>query len=369
MREHLPRASGTGRSRDTTIRDVAAKAGVSIGTVSRFLNGYALKEDTRARVARAVDKLGYRQNVIAKGMKTRRTYSIGVLFPIFDEFHTEILSALERFFSQRGYHMVVCQYEHDEHAMGEKLVFLRQRFADGLILSPAGTGLNPEIARECHRLIESGIPVITFNNRIAALACDHVHVNDAQAVRDALAYLFRMKHRDVAIIAGVEAYSTARERVAGYTEAMEAIGIPEARRVVLSGPWSDSTVGYQLGKEMMALPRRPSAVFSSNGILTTGLLEYLSESGFRIPEDISLVSFDDPQLFRLHKPGITAVRQPLEDIAKAVSDLMIRRLAGDWSRFPTDQRLTTELVLRASVRERRVAAPIPGQGRQQPPGS
>jgi LacI family transcriptional regulator len=102
----------------------------------------------------------------------------------------------------------------------------------------------------------------------------------------------------------------------------------------------------------MSLARKPTAVFVSNCILMFGLLEYLHESELRIPEDISVVSFDDPQIFKLHRPGITAVRQPNEGIAKAVADLMIRRLAGDWSQYPVDIRIPTELILRDSVKRR-----------------
>ena len=352
MHGNVPKGLKTQRSRDVTIRDVARKAGVSIGTVSRFLNGYAQKDKTRAKVSQTIEALGYRQNVIAKGMKTRRTYSIGVLFPIFDEFHTEILSALEKLFSRRGYQMVVSQYEHDERAMEEKLKFLRERFADGLILSPDDPRLNPEIARECRKLIESGVPVITFNNRIPALETDHVHVNDAEAVQGAVEYLVNMNHRDIAILAGPEWFSTARERLTGYMQAMERHGISDAHRTVLSGQWGSTAGGYQLGRKMLSGPHRPTAVFSSNYILTLGALEYVHESGLRIPEDISLASFDDAHLFKLYRPGITAIRQPLEGIAKAVTELMIRRMAGDWSHFPTDQRLPTELILRQSVRKR-----------------
>ncbi len=351
MPKNLPKTAKTRRFRDVTIRDVAKMAGVSIGTVSRFLNGYSLKEKTRARVAQAIDVLSYRQNVIAKGMKTRRTYSIGVLLPIFDEFNTEILSVLEKLFSSRGYQMVVCQYEYDDRAMEEKLKFLRGRFADGLILSPGKTGLNTEIAHECRKCIESGIPVITFNNRISDLENDHVHVNDAEAVQQAVEYLLNMNHRSIGILAGVDTSSTAQERLTGYMQAMKRHGIAKAHRIVLSGQWFFSESGYNLGKKMMSLPHRPTAVFSSNCILAFGFMEFLHESGLRIPEDVSLISFDDPQLFSLHRPGVTAIRQPLEGIAKAVTELMIRRLSGDRSHFPTDLRLSTELILRSSVRK------------------
>jgi len=349
----MPRAIKVGaRSRVVTIREVAKNAGVSIGTVSRFLNGYQLKDKTRARVAHAIEELGYRQNVIAKGMKTRRTYSIGVVFPLFDEFHTEIISALEKEFGRRGYHMVVCQYEYDERTMEDKIHFLRERFADGMILSAGKTRIGPELARECRRLIETGVPVITFNNRIFALENDHVHVNDAEAVQHAVEQLIAMNHRDIAILSGGDGYSTSRERLTGYMQAMERHGIPESRRLVLTGDWGSSASGYQLSRKMMSQPRRPTAVFSSNCILTFGLLEYLHDARLRIPEDLSIITFDDPPLFRLHRPGLSAIRQPLDGMAKAVAELMIRRLAGDWSSFPVDQRISTELILRASVKKR-----------------
>jgi LacI family transcriptional regulator len=356
MRQELPhhhpsKAAAANRSRIVTIRDVAKNAGVSLGTVSRFLNGYDLKEKTRTRVAQAIEELGYRQNVIAKGMKTRRSYSIGVVFPLFDEYHTEIISALEMEFGRRGYHMVVCQYEYDERTMQDKIHFLRERFADGLIIS-AGKSVGPELARECRHLIEAGVPVITFNNRILSLENDHVHVNDVEAVQHAMDQLVAMNHRDIAILSGSDTFSTARERLTGYMQAMKRHGVPESRRLVFTGDWSSSASGYQLARKMMSQSRRPTAVFSSNCILTFGLLDYLHDSRLRIPEDLSIISFDDPQLFRLHRPGLSAIRQPNVAVAKAVADLMIRRLSGDWAHFPVDQRLPTELILRTSVRKR-----------------
>jgi LacI family transcriptional regulator len=352
VHRYLPRAAKASRSPVVTIRDVARKAGVSIGTVSRFLNGYELKEKTRSVVARTIQELGYRQNVIAKGMKSRRTFSVGALFPSFDEFHTEILSALEDLFARRGYHMVVSQYEYDERAMEDKLLFLRERLADGLILSPGRGSIRSELARECRMLIEAGVPVVTFNNRVSALENDHLHVNDAEAVQQAVEYLLTMGHRDIAILAGQDVYSTARERLTGYRQAMKRHGIGESRQIVFSGDWSVSSGGYQLGRKLMSLSRKPTAVFCSNCILTFGFLELMHESGVRIPDDLSVVSFDDPQIFRLHQPGITAIRQPNREIARAVAELMIRRLSGDWSHFPTDQRIDTELILRSSVRKR-----------------
>jgi DNA-binding LacI/PurR family transcriptional regulator len=335
-----------------TIREVATRAGVSVGTVSRFVNGFKLKKSTTAKVDEAIDELGYKQNVIARGMITHRTFSIGILLPIFDEFHTEILSAVQRLFDRQGYSVGVSQYESEERTMEEKIRFMRERYTDGLIISPNILRVSAGVSQELRRCRDAKIPLITFNNRLLDWEADHVHVNDGEAVQQAIDYLVHMKHTDIAILAGSENLSTARERLDGYHQAMQRNGIPKSRRIVLSGHWSVSASGYSLTKKLFALKKRPTAVFVANKTLALGLLEYMHEMDLRIPEDLAIVSFDDSPVFALHRPGITALRQPSELIAQAIAGVMIRRLSGDWSQFPFEQRIATELILRRSVASR-----------------
>lgn len=339
------RPGPTRKPNAVTVRDVAQRAMVAVGTVSRYLNGANLREHNRARIEKAIKELGYKENYIAKGMKTNRTSTIGVLFPALDAFHVSIVSSLEKTLSKHGYILVVCDFEDDSDVLERKLTFLLDRSVDGVIASPI-----PKNRSALEELRSAGVPTVFFNNSVPGFEADEVSSDGTEAVRRATDYLVAMNHRRIGFINGASKYSTAADRYEGYRQALERAGIGIDQSLTLEVPWNEPSGGYRAGMSMLSRPDRPTALISANYLIALGVLRAVRESGMVPQRDISLVNFDDSELFELTVPSITAIRQPVEDISRAAAELLIRRLGGDWTDFPTKIRLLTQLILRDSVR-------------------
>lgn len=329
-----------------TVRDVAAHAQVSVGTVSRYLNGHKLRPVTQEKVASAISATGYRPVHDGGPSRMVETRTVGAVFPQYDDFHVSVLRALDKILFREGYHMVTCEYEGNEDGLKDKLRLLKNRYADGIICSPITTSysLNREV-------VESGIPVVTYNNQVQHWQTDHVRIDDRQAARKAVQYLIDLGHRDIAIISGTTHSTTGFDRVAGYRDALEHAGIPERPDLFMIDTWGLSEHGaYDATRKLLSSQSPPTAIFAAHVRVGIGVLRYIRESGRTIPEDVSLICFDDNELFQLHHPAITAIRQPAASIASEVAALLFRRMSGDEDDSPTTRVLPTELILRESVR-------------------
>lgn len=325
------------------MRDVALRASVSIGTVSRHINGAPLKDGTRERVQKAIHELGYQPDSRKAGI-SQPTLTIGAVLPFFDSFHMGVISSLEKIMYRKQYNLVLAEYEDDEDALESKIRFLRQRYTDGIVCSPLSSDL--PIVRS---LRGSRIPMISFNNRVPSWHCDHVHVNDRESVFRATEYLVSMNHRRIGFVGAHDGSNTALERENGFRDAITKLGIDTDHCPMQFGDWRREQSGYTGARVLFARNPGPTAIITANYVLAFGVLAYMQEQGIAVGEDVSVVSFDDTEVFKLTKPGITSLRQPLEEMALSISDLLFRRLSGDWSEYPTVVELPTELVVRGSV--------------------
>ena len=352
-----------------------------MGTVSRFLNGERLRDANRRRVERAITELGYRQSFPARTLKTGRTYSVATVVAGFNEFHSGVIASLGKTLARRGYHLIICEHERDPVVLGEQLGFLLERQIDGLVLSSSTMDL--AILREYQ---ERNVPLVVYNEMVRGLPVDSVNTDNAPSAFRATRYLWDMGHRIIGFIGGTPGSHTAEERLRGYAEALAAsrgtgtrrVGEPDGEAApgsagearghreppAVGGPDGEPTVGdglvavgdwtgsggYAATLRLLAAVPHPTALISANYNMTTGVLRALRESGRRIPQDISLISFGDPDYFQAYRPPITAVRQPIDQIAGHVADLLLRRMAGDRDGLPEDHRLDCEQIIRGSVR-------------------
>lgn len=325
------------------MRDVASLAGVSIGTVSRHINGAPLKQATRERVQQVIEELGYKPDE-RKGPTGAPTLTIGAVLPFFDSFHMGIISALEKIMYRNQYHLVLAEYEDDEDALESKIRFLRQRYTDGIVCSPLSSDL--PIVRS---LRGSKIPLVSFNNEVPSWACDHVHVDDRNSVFRAVEYLATMEHRRVVFVGANDGSNTALEREKGFLDAVTRLGLDPGVCTVQHGDWRREQSGYSVARIIFGRTPKPTAIVTANYVLAFGVLAFMLDNGISVGEQVSIVSFDDTEVFKLTKPGITALRQPLDQIAVNIAEIMFRRLSGDWSDYPTIVELPTELIVRGSV--------------------
>lgn len=328
-----------------TIRDVARVADVSIGTVSRYLNGYVLRDKNRKRIEDAIAELGFKENIIAKGLKNNRTMTVGVVIDhLTDIFMTTVVSAVESWFEKRGYSVIICDYHGDESKLNRKLQFLKNRYIDGLILFPYG-----ECSHELHEYETAGIPIVMVNDDLSGVQADKVQVDNRDASRRAIRYLYSCGHRDIAIIAGREDSFTSNERVAGYLEAHQELGLPVDPSRMLLGGYTEQG-GYDAFSRLVSEHREVSAIYSCSYAMTMGILIAVNDLGIDIPGDVSIITFDNFEMFKMVKPALSVIEQPLWQMGEYAAATLFRRINGEAEEFPSTRVFPTTFIQRDSVR-------------------
>ncbi|AEV39790.1 periplasmic binding protein/LacI transcriptional regulator (plasmid) [Pseudovibrio sp. FO-BEG1] len=326
-----------------TILDVADTAGVAVGTVSRYLNDQRIRKDNRTRIEQAIADLGYRANTLARAMKTERTNTVGYLVPKFDEFNSGILTQLVRSLRARGYSIVTFHHSDEADAINEALESASSRRIDAIILS--GTH---EVTEKVQELLTGEQPVIIFNNDVPGVETDKVLVNDEAAAQDAVSRMIDFGHTRIGVVTGDLNGSTGQNRLQGYKKAHEQAGLSVDEELVYVGNWGQLD-GYTAMDRFLGMENPPSAVFFSNYLMTIGGLDCLSSNGKQVGKDIDLVTFDDPDMFRLIPPGITAIEQPIEQIARHLTEIVLSRLDGTAPDHPRNIRVNCALKLRGSL--------------------
>ncbi|MCG8454538.1 MAG: LacI family transcriptional regulator [Spirochaetales bacterium] len=329
--------------RRATIKDVASVAGVSIGTVSRYLNGLNIREANRVAVESAITNLRFRADRFARSMKTGKSQSIGLLVSGFDSFTTDVLATMVRIFQELGYALVT--FHHDGNgelfdvAMGEML----DRNLDAIAM--CGMQCDASMLQD---LLSQEKPLVVFNNEIPGFDLERVLVNDEEASFSAVSYLLDMNHRAIGILTGDLETSTAQNRLNGYERAFQSRSIPIHDGLVHQGYWSVES-GYLGTKALMENSQPPTALLTSSYKLGIGAMKALQELNLSIPHDVSLISFDDPSLFSITNPPITTVAQPSEAVGSHVASFLKDRITGVYSGPPREMRLDCRLILRQSV--------------------
>lgn len=335
------------RRRQATIVEVADRAGVAIGTVSRYLNGHTIRRSNRDQIEQAIVDLGYRRNAVAAAMKTDLTNTAGFMVPSLSEFHSAVLERLSEALRRSGRALLTYCHESDDASVLEALDYFDAHRVDCLIMD-AHTCVEERI----RALVRQGTPVIFYDNDIPGPPVDRVFVDNRAASQRAVQHLLDIGHTDIAVIAGDQQNFTGKERLDGYRRALVARGIEVNPAYVIDAQWNE-TRAYSAMLRFLSLSRPPTAVYSCNYNMTVGALRLLKEQGLAVPDDISLVSFDDVPLFSLHEAGITAVAQPVDKIAQSIATIMSARLTPQgMSHEPHLITLNCNIILRGSTRRR-----------------
>jgi len=333
------------RPRTATIIDVANEAGVAVGTVSRYLNGQPIRQSNRDQIENAVLKLGYRRNALAAAMKSQLTNTVGFLVPQLTEFHAPVLEHLSRLLRKQGRALLTYCHNDDSASVLDLLDFFDSHRVDGLVMDG-----RPEAADRVREFVRSGTPVIFYDNDSQGPPADRVLVENRAASYRAVCHLLDIGHTKIAVLAGDARNWAGRERLEGYRQAMHDRGVAVEPHYVLDTHWSEEE-SYGGVLKLLTLSNPPTALFCSNYNMTVGALRMIKEQGLRIPEDISLVSFDDVPLFRLHESGITAVAQPIGKIAETIASIMSSRLTERGAAHaPHTIVLDCDIILRGSTR-------------------
>jgi LacI family transcriptional regulator len=293
-------------------------------TVSRVINGsgYASPE-TRRRVEQAVGELGYVPNAVARHLRSRRTKTIAlVLSDITNPFFTTIARGVEDAAAPRGYAVMFANTDESESDEIQYLLMLAQRQIDGVLLVPAGSSGAP------YRLMRTqSIPVVVVDRRVSARQIDEVRCDSERGAYELVHHLTELGHRRIAVISGRRNISTSLDRVAGYHRALAEAGIEIDPNLVRFDSY-DLRAGYERAKEILAISPRVTAIFAANNFIAFGALRALRESGLRVPEDVSLVTFDDLPDDWHDDPLLTVLAQPAYDMGRQAAELLLDRLEG-----------------------------------------
>ncbi len=317
-----------------TIKDVARMAGVSMSTVSKYMNGGSVRPENIAPIREAIAALDYRVNPFARGLKAQRNRSVGILLPdLTTPFFGAIIGAMAKTFREYGYHSIISCYDSDHGLERDNLRFLLHNGIDGLIYIPEDL-----TSEEYYEITSNGaIPVVQVDRIIPGVKSDTVLVDNAQAAYKAVMSLAQKGHRRIALITGSKAVLTAKERQVGYLKALTDSGIQYDDDLFISGQNNFAT-GYHGCERLLQLPTMPTAVFTTNYNITLGFITAARERGIQIPKQIDVFGFDCVDICSMLNPPIPVVCQPEQEIGHTAAAYLIERMQG-----LTDEPRTTRL--------------------------
>lgn len=318
-------------------------------TVSRVLNrtGY-VHPTTRARVEMAIAALGYVPNTLARSLRSKRTKTLALLLTdITNPFFTTLARGVEDVASAHGFNVIFCNTDESERKQAEYLTVLVQKQVDGVLLVPARSTPEPITFLQRH-----GIAVVVLDRRIPGVAVDVIRGESEQAAVDLTRLLLDLGHRRIAMLAGPEDVSTAQDRVVGYQRAFQEWGLAVPHDLIFRDTYTMSG-GRRMAALATAVAERPTALFAANNFIAIGAFHLLREQGLRVPEDISLVAFDDLPLAIMIDPFLTVATQSASEMGRRATELLLMRILEE------DLPMPQEIVLPTVVIERRSTAPPP----------
>lgn len=326
-----------------TIKEVARRAGVSVATVSRVYNhSHRVREETRVRVRRTAQRLGYSPHGAARSLVTNRTHTIGVLLPdLYGEFFSELIRGIDQTAQARGYHVLLSSARSRIESLEPALRSMRGR-VDGLIL------MTPDLdAAAAGRSLPAGFPVVLLNGPPSDAACDSFVIANFDGARSMVRHLASLGHRRIAIICGAEQNFDAAERLRGYRTALAELGLDTDPGLELPGDFSEAA-GHDAARRMLERDLRPSAVFAANDGMAIGALSAFRDAGLRVPEDIAVAGFDDIPMARYVEPTLSSVRVDISELGKNATDRLLDALGEPAPRTLRHHTLPTTLVVRRS---------------------
>ena len=337
----MPSASNGARSGRATIAEVAAMAGVSPTTVSHVFSGKRLvSASTRERVLDVVERLGYRPNNVARNLRTRQSKMIAVIVPdITNPFYAVVTRGLADAVEGADYGTYVCN---TDGAVAREQRFVEDvldRGVDGVVMGSVTVA--PEVVT---RLADLGTPFVCMHRGIEHPMVDTVWTDDVAGAREATDHLLAGGAPQVAMIDGP---GDTGGRLEGYREALAAAGVPFRPELVVHGDWTRHG-GLEAMRRLLALPDRPAAVFCANDLMAIGAMDAAHEAGMRIPEDLSLVGFDDIEAATLVSPALTTVANPAYDTGRTAGELLLDRMTGTHGTGQRTVVLPCRLIVRGS---------------------
>jgi LacI family transcriptional regulator len=325
-----------------TIHDVAARAGVSVATVSRVLNGKeVVREETLRQVLDAAKALSYVPNVAARSLSIRRSQTIGIVLPdVHGEFFSEVIRGVDLAARGASYHILVSGSHSDLGEVLEVLEAMRGR-VDGLVVMAPDAALAP-----LHEALPSDLPLVLLNS--TADGRDAITIDNYGGALTMMRHLAELGHAHIAFINGPSRNADARERLRGFRDALRGRGVKATRRLELAGDFTEES-GHAAARKILTIEPRPTAIFAANDSMAVGALAALAEAGVEVPRAMSVAGFDDIPIARYVAPPLTTIRVDIADLGRRAFGLLLDAIERPAASGRRQDCLATTLVIRKST--------------------
>jgi len=329
-----------------SIREVAAQAEVSVGTVSNVLNRpHLVAEATRRKVQRAINDLGFVRNESARHLRAGHSRTIGLLvLDVGNPFFTDVCRGVEEVANKSALAVMLCNSDESTANEERYLKLLEEMRVQGVLITPVG-----ELSPRLRRLHQRGVPVVLVDHRSIDVDLCSVGVDDIAGGELAVGHLIELGHRRIAFVTGPLGLRQCQDRLAGARQALSHAGLKPAALVVLEVPALNVAGGKLAGERLATMPNQPTAAFCANDLLALGVLQEMTRRRIGVPHDLAIVGYDDIEFAAAAAVPLTSVRQPREQLGHAAAELLL-----DEVRQPDDHQhrrviFSPELLPRAST--------------------
>lgn len=335
-----------------TIKDIAKETGLSLSTISKYLNHKNVQEKNKILIEDAIKRLDYHPNRIAQSLRSEKTKTVAILMmDLGNYFWGDVVFSITNYFAQLDYTTIACSYNSDTFIIKETLQYLVAKKVEGVIILPSTEN---DVIYTLFQ--EKNIPVILLD-QIPALVDDFpvdiVSSDNREAGKRLAQYVIRKGHKKIGVLSPVKYVSTVRERILGFQEECEnhrEVSVSFSESINLKGEVSEAMNRGKKGfRDIMLQTEPPTAIFCTNYVVAMGVLVEAAAQNYSIPEDVSVICYDDDMLFRSMTPPITCVAQDLKTIGVEAAKLLLKRMNGDWSDFPVLKKVDVSFHERESV--------------------
>jgi LacI family transcriptional regulator len=343
-----------------TVRDVAREASVHPATVSRVLNPksrHLISDETAARVEAVAQRLGYETNQIARGLRTRQSFTIGVLIPdLTNPLFPPMVRGIEDYLDPFGYTALLTNTDSDPERELRGIDALAARQVEGFMIAPTATNLG-----RVKETLAEGVPIVLINRNIPRVRAFAVTPDDRRGATAAVEHLVTLGHRAIAYVGGPQTMSPGRDRYRGFLEALADHGIEEDERLTVFSEGFTGGSGLEPTRELLARDVPFTALFAGNDLLALDAIDVLREAGLRCPRDVSVIGFNDMPYADRFDPPLTTIHFSHHEMGRRGAELLMAQI-NDEGAEPRTVVLSTELVVRRSTA--RPPKPAPARSRR-----
>lgn len=331
-----------------TLKDIALKAKVSRMTVSRVFSDRAnVSKETRDKIEKIAEKMGYHPNLIARSLSSSRSMTIGILMPktknvFLDVYITQILSGISDITQDLNYRIMFFPFDYSQYQKNFYVSISRSNLVDGLILLKTRKD-----DKGIEELSASKFPFILVNHKNNSDKINYIDSCNVKGAKLAVEHLYKLGHRKIAFVTGEMHETNAIDRFNGFKKAMKEFDLPFRKEWIITGNFSKEKA-FEESSKLFNSTDLPSAVFCSDDYMAIGVMNKIKEKGLSVPKDISVIGFDDIELSSYIKPTLTTIRQPIYEIGKRAAEYVLDLIEGR-KKTPIHELLDVDLIIRDST--------------------